>query len=91
MPLDSLFNAALLGLVEGLTEFLPVSSTGHLLLLDEILNFAGPPGKVFEVVIQFGAILAVCLVYFQRLWGVLVGLPSDPRARHFAVAVVLAI
>jgi len=90
MPPDSLFNAALLGLVEGLTEFLPVSSTGHLILLDDILDFAGPPGKVFEVVIQLGAILAVCLVYFRRLWGVVVGLRSEPRAQRFALAVVLA-
>ena len=83
-------NAALMGLVEGLTEFLPVSSTGHLLLMDKILGFQGPAGNVFEIVIQFGAILAVVAVYFQRLWRVAVKAPADPAARRFIWAVLLA-
>jgi len=83
-------NAALMGLVEGLTEFLPVSSTGHLLLMDEILGFKGPEGNVFEIVIQFGAILAVVAVYFARLWKVAVGLPTSEEARRFVGAVLLA-
>lgn len=82
-------EAALLGLVEGLTEFLPVSSTGHLILLVDLLDFAGPPGKVFEVAIQLGAILAVCLVYFGRLWRVATGLKDDPRAWRFVFAILL--
>ncbi|MBM3546944.1 MAG: undecaprenyl-diphosphate phosphatase [Alphaproteobacteria bacterium] len=86
----TLVAAAFLGLVEGLTEFIPVSSTGHLILLVDLLGFQGPPGKVFEVVIQLGAILAVCVVYFARLWRVLIGLPSEPGARRFAGAVLLA-
>jgi undecaprenyl-diphosphatase len=90
MDLWNLLAAAFLGLVEGLTEFIPVSSTGHLILLVDLLGFQGPPGKVFEVVIQLGAILAVCIVYFARLWRVLIGLPSDPGATRFAVAVILA-
>jgi undecaprenyl-diphosphatase len=90
MDLWTLLSAAFLGLVEGLTEFIPVSSTGHLILLVDLLGFQGPPGKVFEVVIQLGAILAVCLLYFRRLWKVLLGLPSDPAARRFAAAVILA-
>lgn len=90
MDLWTLVVAAVLGLVEGLTEFIPVSSTGHLILLVDLLGFQGPPGKVFEVVIQLGAILAVCVVYFTRLWRVLIGLGSDPGARRFAVAVILA-
>jgi len=89
MDLQILLEALLLGLVEGLTEFLPVSSTGHLILVGDILGFQGPPGKVFEVAIQLGAILAVVVVYFSRLWKVLVGLPSDPGARSFTVAVIL--
>jgi undecaprenyl-diphosphatase len=82
--------AVLLGIIEGLTEFLPVSSTGHLILLDTLIDFQGPPGHVFEIVIQLGAILAICVLYFQRLWRVLVGLPSDPGAQRFAMAVILA-
>lgn len=67
-------SAALLGAVEGITEFLPISSTGHLILLVDFLGFRGPPGRVFEVVIQLGAILGVCWVYKDRL----VQLVSDP-------------
>jgi undecaprenyl-diphosphatase len=80
----------LLGVLEGLTEFIPVSSTGHLILMQAVLGFEGPPGRVFEIAIQLGAILAVVLLYFGRLWGVLLGLPRDPAARHFAIAILLA-
>jgi undecaprenyl-diphosphatase len=90
MTLETLLSAMLLGLVEGLTEFIPVSSTGHLILLVDLLGFQGPPGKVFEVVIQLGAILAVCLLYVRRLWGVAFGLGRDPGARRFVVAILLA-
>ncbi len=90
MLIDHYLDAIILGLVEGLTEFLPVSSTGHLIILDELLGFNGPPGKVFEVVIQLGAILAICVVYFGRLWGVATGLKDDPGARRFVLAVLLA-
>ena len=81
MELWTLVVAAILGLVEGLTEFIPVSSTGHLILLVDLLGFQGPPGKVFEVVIQLGAILAVCVVYFTRLWRVLIGLADRKSTR----------
>lgn len=90
MDLITLLEAAFLGVVEGLTEFLPVSSTGHLILLDDLLGFEGPPGKVFEIVIQLGAILAVCWVYRQRLFDVLVGLPSERPAQRFTLNVLLA-
>ncbi len=83
-------DASILGLVEGLTEFLPVSSTGHMILFDDLLGFNGPPGHVFDVVIQLGAILAICVVYFSRLWCVLIGLRDDPRAWRFVTAVLLA-
>lgn len=90
MDLITYLTAAFMGLVEGLTEFLPVSSTGHLILFDDLLGIDGPESKLFDIVIQLGAILAVCAVYFGRLWRVLVGLPSDPAARRFAVAVIVA-
>lgn len=83
-------NAVLMGIIEGITEFLPVSSTGHLLLMNEILNFQGPEGNVFEIVIQFGAILAVVAVYFERLWKVAVNLPTSKDAQRFVLAVSLA-
>lgn len=88
--MQAMIEAAILGLVEALTEFLPVSSTGHLIIAAEILNFDGPPGKVFEVVIQTGAILAVLLLYFRRFWDVLLGLRDDPGARRFVMAIALA-
>ena len=87
--MDSLFTAMLLGLIEGLTEFLPVSSTGHLILASHFLDFRAVPNNVFEVVIQFGAILAVCVAYWPRLWGTVVGLPTEPQARRFAGVILL--
>jgi len=83
-------QVVLLGVLEGLTEFIPVSSTGHLILMGAVLGFEGPPGRVFEIAIQLGAILAVMVLYVRRLWGVLLGLPRDPAARHFALAILLA-
>lgn len=88
--LQTLLEAILLGVVEGLTEFIPVSSTGHLILLGDLLGFEGPPGKVFEVVIQLGAILAVCVVYFRRLLHVVLALPDDPGAQRFVAAILIA-
>ncbi|GAB2177683.1 undecaprenyl-diphosphate phosphatase [Dongia sp. agr-C8] len=83
-------SAIILGAIEGFTEFLPISSTGHLILAGELLGFQDTTGKVFEVVIQLGAILSVVVFNFGRLWKVLVGLPSEPGARRFALAVLLA-
>jgi undecaprenyl-diphosphatase len=83
--------AIILGLVEGLTEFIPVSSTGHLLLSKAALGLPDEPWNTFIVMIQLGAILAVVAVYFARLWKVLLGLPGkDPAARRFAISVLLA-
>ncbi|HVZ02759.1 MAG TPA: undecaprenyl-diphosphate phosphatase [Dongiaceae bacterium] len=85
-----ILSALILGAVEGFTEFLPISSTGHLILAGELLGFKNELGKVFDVVIQLGAILAVVVFSFARLWKVLVGLPSDSGARRFALAVIVA-
>jgi len=85
-----LFKALILGLVEGLTEFLPVSSTGHLILVGDLLDFNDEFGKIFEIVIQFGAILAVCWEYRVRLWGVARGLPRDPVAQRFLINLAIA-
>ena len=83
--------AIVLGLVEGLTEFIPVSSTGHLLITSEMLGLTDPKWNTLIVLIQRGAILAVVALYFQRLWKVLLGLFStDPSARHFAISVLVA-
>lgn len=87
--MDWLF-AVILGLVEGLTEFIPVSSTGHLLLTKEALQLGPDPWDTLVVMIQFGAILAVIALYFQRLWSVVVRLPHDPAARRFALSVLIA-
>ena len=82
--------AVLLGIIEGLTEFIPVSSTGHLILAKDALGLTGPSWDTFIVLIQLGAILAVVTLYFRRLWTVLVDLPSDPHARRFALSVAVA-
>ncbi len=83
-------SALILGAVEGLTEFLPVSSTGHLILLGHLLGFQNEFGKLFEIVIQLGAILAVVVFSLPRLWRVVAGLGSDAGARRFAWAVIIA-
>ena len=85
-----ILQAIAMGLIEGITEFLPLSSTGHLILLGDIMGFKGPPGRLFEIVVQMGAILAILILYFPRLWAVLIGLPKDPNARRFVFAVLLA-
>jgi undecaprenyl-diphosphatase len=84
------FNAVLLGLVEGLTEFLPVSSTAHLLVAENILGLNKDDWEAFTVVIQFGAVLSVVAVYWRKFWDVTVGLPTDPNARQFAANVIVA-
>lgn len=90
MLLD-IIKAAFLGLLEGLTEFIPVSSTGHLLLLQHFFGFDDEDfGKTFVVLIQLGAILAILSIYFLRLWRIALALPSDPSARRFAAGVILA-
>jgi undecaprenyl-diphosphatase len=86
---QSIVSALLLGLLEGLTEFIPVSSTGHILLAGHFLGFEST-GKAFEVLIQLGAILAILSVYFARLWKLTVDLPRDARTRRFVLGVLVA-
>lgn len=89
MNLALALKAALLGLIEGLTEFLPVSSTGHLILAGHYLGFESP-GNSFEVLIQLGAILAILSVYFGKLWFLARGMFSDRKSQMFILAVLLA-
>ena len=90
MDLILLFKAFILGIVEGLTEFLPVSSTGHLILMGDLLDFNDDKGKVFEIVIQAGAILAVCWEYRAKIASTFSGLASDRVAQRFAVNLAIA-
>ena len=83
-------KAALMGIVEGLTEFLPISSTGHLILAGSLLDFTGETVKVFEIAIQTGAMLAVIWEYRQRLAATVTGLATEPAARRFALNVLVA-
>ena len=89
MTLETFLEALVLGLLEGLTEFIPVSSTGHLLLAGHFLGFENE-GKVFEVLIQLGAILAVLSVYMAKLLRIAADLPTSARARRFVIGVALA-
>lgn len=90
MDLTLLIKAALMGIVEGLTEFLPISSTGHLILAGTLLGFHDEKAKVFDIAIQTGAILAVILVYWQKIRDTVVALPSERQAQRFALNVLIA-
>lgn len=89
MDLGQLVNAIILGITEGLTEFIPVSSTGHILLLGHFLGFHST-ANTFEVLIQLGAILAILVVYAARLWQLAVTLPTSAQSRRFVAGIVLA-
>lgn len=80
--MDSLLTAVILGIVEGLTEFLPVSSTGHLIISGHLLGFTGEKAATFEVAIQLGAILAVMIMYWPRFWGLL---RTDPQKKFSGI------
>ncbi|MDB5841155.1 MAG: bacA [Herminiimonas sp.] len=83
-------KAIIMGIVEGLTEFLPISSTGHLILAGSLLNFTGEKAKVFEIAIQAGAMLAVCWEYRVRISQVAIGFFNDAAARKFVLNIVIA-
>src|SRR5437762_659538 len=83
-------KSLLLGVVEGLTEFLPVSSTGHLIVAGALLDFNDERGKVFEIVIQCGAIFAVCWEFRRRIASVIAGIGRDPAANRMVVNLVVA-
>ena len=90
MDIALLIKAAIMGIVEGLTEFLPISSTGHLILAGALLGFDDDKAKVFDIAIQTGAIFAVILVYWQKISDKLVALPTDRQAQRFALNVFIA-
>ena len=89
MAFALLIKAAIMGVVEGLTEFLPISSTGHLILTAALLDWHGEKVKLFEVVIQTGAIMAIVSLYAGRLWETLVGLPREAKAQRFTLNVLI--
>ncbi len=88
--MSDLIIAIILGIIEGLTEFLPVSSTAHQILAADLMGFRVAGWEAFVVMIQLGAILAIVVLYFSKLWRVLVTLPSDPRSRIFAAGIIVA-
>ena len=90
MDLTLLIKAALMGIVEGLTEFLPISSTGHLILAGTLLGFHDEKAKVFDIAIQTGAILAVIIVYWQKIRSTLTALPTEKSAQKFSLNVLIA-
>jgi undecaprenyl-diphosphatase len=86
-----IWKTVVIGIVEGVTEFLPVSSTGHIILAEQILHFEGPPGKVFEIVIQLGAILAVVVLYWAKIWATATGvIRRESKAMRFALTIIVA-
>ncbi len=89
MDIVLLAKAAIMGIVEGLTEFLPISSTGHLILAGSLLGFDDEKAKVFDIAIQTGAIFAVILVYWEKIHSTVVALPRQPRAQRFALNVLI--
>jgi len=91
MDIVALIQSVVLGVVEGLTEFLPISSTGHLIIAGDLLAYTGEQAKTFEICIQLGAILAVCWLYRERLLRVVTGLSRDAGAQRFVVNLIVGV
>ncbi len=90
MDLILLFKAFILGIVEGVTEFLPISSTGHLIIAGDLLDFNDDKGKIFEIFIQMGAILAVCFEFRQRLINTVTNMTKEASAQNFVINLIIA-
>lgn len=90
MDIELLIKALILGVVEGLTEFLPISSTGHLILAGDLLDFNDDKAKLFSIVIQVGAILAICWEYRHKIFSVITGLPRERQAQKFVLNLAVA-
>lgn len=90
MTVGALIGPIILGVVEGLTEFIPVSSTGHLILAEHVIGYAGRQARLLDVVIQVGAILAICWLYRSELWRLATSWPSDPSSRSFIAKIAIA-
>ncbi len=90
MDISILVKSLILGIVEGLTEFLPISSTGHLILAGDLLNFNDDKAKLFTIVIQVGAILAICWEYRAKIGSVLSGLTTERQAQKFVLNLAIA-
>ena len=88
--MHDIITSIILGIVEGLSEFLPISSTAHLLVTENLLGL-DDSWEAFTVVIQLGAVLAVVAIYFQTFWKALIGLPSSADARRFALGIIIAL
>ncbi|MFC1501169.1 undecaprenyl-diphosphate phosphatase [Elusimicrobiota bacterium] len=86
----NVIQAIILGIVEGLTEFLPISSTGHLILANEFMNISGEKAKLFDVFIQLGAILAIVYNYREKILSIIQKLPSDKKTQNFALSIFIA-
>ncbi|WP_332726712.1 undecaprenyl-diphosphate phosphatase [Pseudomonas sp. ESBL9] len=91
MDLWTAAQALILGVVEGLTEFLPISSTGHQIIVADLLNFGGERAMAFNIIIQLGAILAVVWEFRRKILDVVTGLPTQPKARRFTVNLMIAV
>lgn len=91
MDLWTAAQALILGVVEGLTEFLPVSSTGHQIIVADVINFGGEKAKVFNIIIQLGAILAVVWEFRRKILDVVIGLPKQREAQRFTVNLIIAV
>ena len=90
MDILLILKALILGLVEAASEFLPISSTGHLIIVGDFLNFTGPRAETFEIFIQLGAILAVVWIYRERLFNVALNLNRDRKAQRLVLNLIIA-